>query len=90
MEKPAGSTSWIKALLITALRGLSHAKSYDKSLSIRDAAALLGQTHPQEHHASYGHWVDEAGLIDAVERITGAGCATLDGDTLPPLDLLAK
>ena len=61
-------------------------KSYDRPLSIRDAAALLGHT-PQEHHASYGQWIDEAGLIEAVERITGAGRTTLDGDTLSPLDL---
>ena len=61
-------------------------KSYDRPLSIRDAAALLGHT-PQEHHASYGQWIDEAGLIEAVERITGAGRTTLDGDTLSLLDL---
>ena len=61
-------------------------KSYDRPLSIRDAAALLGHT-PQEHHASYGQWIDEAGLIEAVERITGAGRTTLEGDTLSPLDL---
>ena len=61
-------------------------KSYDRPLSIRDAAALLGHT-PQEHHASYGQWIDEAGLIEAVERITGAGRTTLEGETLSPLDL---
>ena len=61
-------------------------KSYDRPLSIRDAAALLGHT-PQEHHASYGQWIDEAGLIEAVERITGAGRTTLEGDTLSPLYL---
>ena len=61
-------------------------KSYDRSLSNRGAAALLGYT-PQEHHASYGQWIDEAGLIEAVERITGAGRTTLEGDTLSPRDL---
>ena len=61
-------------------------KSYDRPLSIRDAAALLGHT-PQEHHASYGQWIDEAGLIDSVARITGAVRTTLEGDTLSPLDL---
>ena len=61
-------------------------KSYDRPLSIRDAAALLGHT-PQEHHASYGQWIDEAGLIDSVARITGAGRTTLEGDTLSLLDL---
>ena len=61
-------------------------KSYDRPLSIRDAAALLGHS-PAEHHASYGMWTDEAGLIDSVARITGAGRTTLEGDTLSPLDL---
>jgi|GEM_PF-277039 len=61
-------------------------KSYDRPLSIRDAAALLGHS-PAEHHASYGMWVDEAGLIDSVARITGAVRTTLEGDTLSPLDL---
>ena len=61
-------------------------KSYDRPLSIRDAAALLGHS-PAEHHASYGMWTDEAGLIDSVARITGVGRTTLEGDTLSPLDL---
>jgi len=61
-------------------------KSYDRPLSIRDAAALLGHS-PAEHHASYGMWTDEAGLIDSVARITGAGRTTLEGDTLSPLGL---
>ena len=64
-------------------------KSYDRPLSIRDAAALLGHT-PQEHHASYGQWVDEAGLIDAVERITGAGRTTLEGIPCHPLTYIPK
>ena len=59
-------------------------KSYDRPLSIRDAAALLGHT-PQEHHASYGQWIDEAGLIEAVERITGAGRTTLEAIPCHPL-----
>jgi integrase len=61
-------------------------KSYDRPLSIRDASALLGHS-PAEHHASYGMWTDEFGLIDSVARITGAGRTTLEGDTLSPLDL---
>ena len=61
-------------------------KSYDRPLSIRDAAALLGHS-PAEHHASYGMWTDEAGLIDSVARITGADRTTLEGDTLSPLGL---
>ena len=64
-------------------------KSYDRPLSIRDAAALLGHS-PAEHHASYGMWTDEAGLIDSVARITGAGRTTLEGDTLLPLDIQAE
>ena len=63
-------------------------KSYDRPLSIRDAAALLGHT-PQEHHASYGAWVDEDGLLDAHKRITSPGRTTSPGKTLAPLDLLA-
>ena len=61
-------------------------KSYDRPLSIRDAAALLGHS-PQEHHASYGQWTDQQGLIDAVARIIGAGRTTSPGDSLLPLDL---
>ena len=64
-------------------------KSYDRPLSIRDAAALLGHS-PAEHHASYSQWIDEAGLIEAVQRITGAGRTTFEGDTLSPLDLHTK
>ncbi len=64
-------------------------KSYDRALSIRDAAALLGHT-PQEHQASYGQWFDEAGLIDAVKRITGAGRTILDGGTSSPFDLPSR
>ncbi len=44
-------------------------KSYDRSLSVRDLAALMGHT-PAVHLQNYGKWTDEAGLIDAVQRLT--------------------
>lgn len=45
-------------------------KCYDRSLSIRDVAALMGHN-PATHHRHYGRWVDDAGLIDAVSRVVG-------------------
>ncbi|WP_206749680.1 site-specific integrase [Synechococcus sp. UW179B] len=45
-------------------------KGYAMPLSVRDAASLLGHT-PSTHHLHYGRWTDEAGLLEAVERITG-------------------
>lgn len=44
-------------------------KTYDRSLSIRDAAALLGHT-PTTHMKHYGRWTDEQGLLDAVAALT--------------------
>ena len=44
-------------------------KAYERSLSVRDLAALMGHT-PAVHLQHYGKWTDEAGLIDAVERLT--------------------
>jgi integrase len=46
-------------------------KCYERSLSIRDVAALMGHN-PATHHRHYGRWVDDAGLIDAVSRVVGA------------------
>jgi integrase len=44
-------------------------KSYNQSLSVRDLAALMGHT-PAIHLQHYGKWTDEAGLIDAVNRLS--------------------
>jgi len=49
-------------------------KSYARSLSVRDLAALMGHT-PVVHLQHYGKWTDEAGLIDAVARLN-AGPST--------------
>jgi hypothetical protein len=38
------------------------------ALSVRDLAALMGHT-PAVHLQHYGKWTDEAGLIEAVERL---------------------
>lgn len=43
-------------------------KCYERSLSIRDVAALMGHN-PATHHRHYGRWVDDAGLIEAVTRV---------------------
>jgi integrase len=43
-------------------------KSYMHALSVRDLAALMGHT-PAVHLQHYGKWTDEAGLIEAVERL---------------------
>ena len=40
-------------------------KGYERPLSVRDAAALLGHS-PVTHHKHYGRWVDEQGLEEAV------------------------
>jgi hypothetical protein len=37
-------------------------------MAIRDAAALMGHS-PQVHHSTYGRWVDDAGLKDAVAKL---------------------
>ena len=58
-------------------------KSYNRPLSIRDAAALLGHS-PQEHHSSYGAWVDEDGLLEAHRRIIDSGRTTLEGYRVIP------
>jgi len=44
-------------------------KAYERSLPVRDLAALMGHT-PATHHKHYGQWVDEEGLRDAVARLT--------------------
>ena len=44
-------------------------KYYDRPLSVRDAAALMGHT-PTVHNNHYGRWVDEESLEAAVERVT--------------------
>ncbi len=45
-------------------------KSYRRSLSVRDTAALMGHN-PDTHHKHYGKWTDEAGLMEAVQASTG-------------------
>jgi integrase len=40
-------------------------KAYARSLSVRDAAALMGHD-PVTHSKFYGRWTDEQGLLDAV------------------------
>jgi len=46
-------------------------KSYQQSLSVRDLSALMGHT-PVVHLQHYGKWTDEAGLIEAVQRLQTA------------------
>jgi integrase len=46
-------------------------KSYQQSLSVRDLSALMGHT-PVVHLQHYGKWTDEKGLIEAVEKLSGA------------------
>jgi integrase len=46
-------------------------KGYDRPMSIRDAAALMGHS-PNVHHNTYGRWTDEAGLKDAVAKLKPA------------------
>lgn len=45
-------------------------KCYPRPVSVRDISALMGHT-PATHHQHYGQWVDEAGLLQAVENATG-------------------
>jgi integrase len=55
-------------------------KAYERSLSVRDLAALMGHT-PAVHLQHYGKWTDEEGLMEAVARLTnnseGAGRISL-------------
>jgi len=44
-------------------------KAYDRPLSTRDAAALMGHS-PAVHHQHYGRWIDEEGLVEAVAKLT--------------------
>ena len=44
-------------------------KAYERSLSVRDLAALMGHT-PAVHLQHYGKWTDDEGLIEAVARLT--------------------
>ena len=46
-------------------------KTYDRVLAPRDAAALMGHS-PETHQKYYGRWTDDAGLRDAVARLTGS------------------
>ena len=46
-------------------------KAYDRVMSPRDAAALMGHS-PETHQKYYGQWTDETGLLDAVARLTGS------------------
>lgn len=50
-------------------------KCYSRPLSVRDAAALMGHN-PATHHKHYGKWTDEAGLIEAVQSMTGVSPLT--------------
>jgi integrase len=50
-------------------------KSYDHSLSVRDLSALMGHT-PTIHLQHYGKWTDEAGLIEAVQKLSRVKLAT--------------
>ena len=45
-------------------------KAYDRSLPVRDAAALLGHT-TSTHQRHYGSWTDEADMLQAVANLTG-------------------
>ena len=51
-------------------------KGYDRPLSVRDAAALMGHT-PMTHNKHYGRWVDEAGLEEAIASLTSSKTAEL-------------
>ncbi|MFY8148604.1 MAG: site-specific integrase [Prochlorococcaceae cyanobacterium] len=51
-------------------------KGYERSIPIRDLAALMGHN-PATHHRYYGKWTDEAGLEESVARAVGA--STLQG-----------
>jgi len=44
-------------------------KAYERNLSVRDLAALMGHT-PAVHLQHYGKWTDEQGMIEAVERLS--------------------
>ncbi len=46
-------------------------KAYERSLSVRDLAKLMGHT-PAVHLQHYGKWTDEEGLMEAVSRLTSA------------------
>ena len=54
-------------------------KAYDRSLSVRDLAALMGHT-PAVHLQNYGKWTDEQGLIEAVQGLTRQTSTTPDGN----------
>ena len=45
------------------------AKYYDRSIPIRDLAALMGHT-VKTHMKHYGKWTDEEGLMASVQAIT--------------------
>ena len=47
------------------------AKYYDRSIPIRDLAALMGHT-VKTHMKHYGKWTDDEGLIASVQAITMA------------------
>ena len=47
------------------------AKYYDRSIPIRDLAALMGHT-VKTHMKHYGKWTDDAGLMASVQAITKA------------------
>jgi integrase len=65
-------------------------KSYERPMAIRDVAALMGHT-PLTHQNYYGRWTDEAGLKDAVARLsTAANPVDSQGGTLGSLDILQK
>jgi integrase len=49
-------------------------KAYARSLSVRDAAALMGHD-PVTHSKFYGRWTDEQGLLDAVAGLTSTAAS---------------
>ena len=55
-------------------------KAYARSLSVRDAAALMGHD-PVTHSKFYGRWTDEQGLLDPVAGLTGSAAS---GVLTPP------
>ncbi len=64
-------------------------KSYARSLSIRDVAALMGHN-PGTHHRHYGKWTDEAGLLEAVQAATGVSHIPLANSIEKPQHHLPK
>ena len=54
--------------------GATIAKYYDRSIPIRDLAALMGHT-VKTHMKHYGKWTDDEGLMASVQAITKAAAS---------------